>query len=89
MAVALGQVDVPVRVWLPGRCPRGVRVVVVNVVAVEMLMRQGLVGVFVDMPLTEMQPYPDTHQQAANHETASGRFAQRHDRQHRPQERSG
>jgi hypothetical protein len=86
MAVRLGSMDVPVRVWLPGRCVWLVRVVVMNVVPMTVIMSQRLVIVLVNMPLAEVQPYAGAHQQAPDQEMARERLAQDDDRQHRTQE---
>src|SRR4030095_5829986 len=63
MAVRGGRMDVPVRVWLPGRCVWLVRVVVMNVVPMKVIMSQRLVIVLVCMPLAEVEPHTRATQQ--------------------------
>jgi hypothetical protein len=63
--VTVGRMDVPVRMGLPCRPARLVRVVVMRVEAVEVLVGQRLVNVLVRVPPAEVQPLADEHQQAA------------------------
>jgi len=65
VSVTLRRMDVPVRMWLPRRHARLVRVLVMDIVAMEVLVGQRLVNVLVRVPLAEVQPYADEHQQAA------------------------
>jgi hypothetical protein len=89
VGVAVRGVDVPVRVWLSDRGTRRMRMVVMDVVAMEMLVSQRLVNVLVDVPLAEMQPDAEAHQQAAGGEIAGERLVQADDRQSGSEERRG
>src|SRR4029453_7068053 len=61
MAVRGGRMDVPVRVWLPGRCVWLVRVVVMNVVPMKVIMSQRLVMWRVGFPALRGQPHGGAH----------------------------
>jgi len=64
VSVTVRRMDVPVRMWLPRRHARLVRVLVMDIVAMEVLVGQRLVNVLVRVPLAEVQPYANEHQQA-------------------------
>ncbi len=63
-----GRVRVPVRVRLPLRRARFVRVPVVGVMPMAVLVRHLLVGVQVIVPLRQVEPQAERHQSAGEDE---------------------
>jgi hypothetical protein len=66
MRVPDPNMPMPVRMRFGARSPRLMRVLVVLVMAVQMLVRQLIVQMFVVMALADMKPDTDTHERATD-----------------------
>ena len=67
----------PMGVWLPGRIVRTVTMLMMRVMNVAMLMRHGLVHVFVFVPLREVEVQPGRHECQRQETRGCQRLAQR------------
>jgi hypothetical protein len=67
---------VAVRVRLPRRVVGTVIVLMMQIVAVSMSMREGFMKVFMLMPLSEMKPNAHEHEKSRYDQTECDRFAE-------------